>query len=270
MAARASTTTVIARCLQRLLVPIMRFCVRQGLRVQEITEASKVALIEAAIAEIKQGDGIVNISRLSVVTGLHRRDVMRIYRDEEIKDSERGVVPRLIGQWQNDKRLITKAGTPRVLDCSGDRSEFAEVVKNISGDLHWATILFELERIGAVERTSNGVKLMMGAYVPKGDLEEGFKILCADTEDLLEAVEENIFAEPRVPNLHARTEYDNVNVQALPKVREWLYKEGSQFHKRARKFISQFDVDVHPTKGVKNKGGKVVLGSFSRIINPKE
>lgn len=65
------------------------------------------------------------------------------------------------------------------------------------------------------------------------------------------------------------TEYDNVCLDELPKVKEWLLKEGTKFHKKARDFISKYDLDVTPNDK-KIGGGHVFLGAFGRAYDIDE
>ncbi len=266
---KAPQNTVLA-CLRIIMKPIMRFCLRHSLRIQDVLEAAKIALIDVAREDIEAAGQKVNVSRLSVTTGLHRRDVMRIYRDEDIISEPQGMISRIIGQWQSDKRFTTKAKKPRVLTADGDNSEFYKLIRLVSNDVHPGTVMFELERGGIIERVPRGVRLAVSAYVPKNDPEEGFILLAQDTEDLIDAVEENIFKPQDVPNLHVRTEYDRISEDAVPKIRDWLLAEGSAFHARARKFISQYDLDINPKAKGKDRPVKVSLGSFSKLTQSDE
>lgn len=253
------------QCLRLMLKPLARFCLRHSLRIQELEEAAKIVLIEAAKEEIERSEEKVNISRLSAVTGLHRRDVMRIFREGRTIEEPRNLVSRVIGQWLNDRRFTTTRGTPRVLVGEGEQSEFHKLVRLLSNDVHPGTVLFELERVGAVERTAKGLRLVASGYVPKGNPKEGFELLSLDTGDLICAVDENVFSPGDIPNLHARTEYDKIRADMLPKIREWILEEGSEFHRRLRNYLSQFDLDISPDDGYRGKFARVVVGAFSRI-----
>ena len=261
---------LVVRCLRTMLRPVVRFCLRHSLRIQEFLETAKVAFIEVAQEDMAVEKEKVNVSRLSVMTGIHRRDVMRIYRDEDFVDEPHNLITRLIGHWRNSPKFSTAGKKPRVLSHEGEDSEFRQLVGEVSNDLNAGTILFELERIGAVERGPRGVRLLTAAYVPRGNAEKGFQLLGKDTEDLISAVEENIFAPQNVPNLHARTEFDNIRPEAVPQIRKWLLEEGSAFHARANKYLAQFDRDIHPGRKESAKSGiTVVLGAFGRVAGSK-
>ena len=152
-----------------------------------------------------------------------------------------------------------------MLTVEGRESEFARLVHTISSDLNPYTVLFELERVGAVERTRGGVKLARRIFVPAGDVAGGLGLLADDAADLFAALDENIFTPAEVPNLHIKTQYDNIPVEALPEVRAWLFREGSAFHQRARTFFGNLDRDTS-RRPVSGSGRlRVALGSFSRV-----
>ncbi|MCO6430852.1 MAG: hypothetical protein J5J00_08320 [Deltaproteobacteria bacterium] len=258
-------TRLTLKCLRLVLRPIARFSLQRAINIQDLVESLKFVLISVAKEELEAGGEKPNVSKLSIMTGMHRRDVMRILASDEIPDRPAGLTSRIIGQWEQDSRFTTKAGVPRVLTVDGEDSEFAELVKLVSKDLHPGTILHELERLGVVEHVRGGVRVKARYESARGDPEKGYQILGADLADLINAADENVFGSAETPNLHARTEYDNIFVDDLPKIREWLLKEGSAFHQKARNYLSRFDKDINPH--IKKDGGaRVVLGTYSLAI----
>ncbi len=260
-----SSRKLLLDCLKVLLRPAVGFAFRHSLHIQDIVECAKVEFIALAEREAEQEARKVNVSRLSAVTGLHRRDVIRLFRESREKIEPRSVISRVMGQWQHNRRYTTQSGKPRVLTVEGRESEFSKLVGSISNDLHPGTVLSELERIGAVRQTKLGVQLVAEVYIPKDDLKQGLSILAADVGDLSGAVLENVIDAPKLPNLHARTEYDNVDPSAVPAIKKWLLKEGSAFHRRAREFIAKFDRDFRDTAdtGATKKRARVSVGTFS-------
>ncbi|MBX7143274.1 MAG: hypothetical protein K1X79_02375 [Oligoflexia bacterium] len=261
--------STLGSCLKALFVPIARLCLRRSLKVQDAIESLKHAFLEVAEQEVRGLDEKPNVSRLSAITGLHRRDVVRIFRMGESKDYSLSLNNRIIGQWLQDPRFLQKNGKPRVLSVDGEDSDFRMLMRSIATDLKPGTVLFELERVGAVERSPEGLKLVVQSYQAGTDPVEGFQMLGDDLEDLVSAVDDNLFEQEHGPHLHAKTVYDNVNVEALPLIRKWILKEGKAFHKRARQFLSRFDLDVRPRKG-KMGGAKIAVGTFSRVFSGKK
>ncbi len=228
-----------------------------------MVEAAKCVFLEEAAREIERGQEKVNISRLAAMSGMHRRDVMRIYRDEGSVDAAQGLITRIIGQWQQDRRFCTRNGKPRILSFEGPNSDFKRLVSHLSNDLNPATVYFELERTGAVVRTRDGVKLVTRAYVPKGNMKAGFELLANDMDDLVRCVEGNLIGGSKTPHLHGKTEYDNISADAADEIRAWLLREGSALHQKARNFLARFDFDTNSRLKRTGKRIRVALATFA-------
>ncbi len=260
----------LSNFLQVMITPIVRFCLKNSLGIHELVEAAKVVFMRVAEEEMEKSGKKVTISRLSVATGVHRKDAARIYKIGELEPSSGRLSGKIIQQWRRDRRFLTENNRPRVLEYKGDNSEFQRLVETVSTDLKPGTVLFDLERIGAIERTSNGVKLIAKAYVPRGNPQEGFRMLASDTEDLIEAVTTNIYSEaPELPNYHAKAVYDNVSPEDAKKIRDWFFKHCSNFHQKVMRHLSKFDLDMNPNPNKKG-GVRVALGMFSRIHQGEE
>ena len=258
--------TLLNECARRLLRPIIKFCLSHGLKLQDLNEFLKVEFVEAAKSEIEFKGEQPSVSRISVMTGVHRPDVLRITEGEgEYKESKNQIV-RIVGQWQHNKKFCNPAGKPKVIDIQGKNSEFVKLVQSVSADLNPYTVLFELERSGLAQRTTKGLKLISKLYIPKDNVQGGFDLLAKDMEDLIFAVSENIFEQPIYPNLHIRTEYDNIPAKFIEPVRKWLLEEGSAVHRKARKFLSEKDADFTPNLKDKSDGKlRVSFGTYTRI-----
>lgn len=255
-------------CLRIMLAPIVRFALRHACTIQDIIDVLKICLVEVAAQEMAKVTPKINVSRISAMTGLTRRDVDVLFRKKgPPPQSTPGAPARVLGQWLSDKRFINSHGQPRVLSYEGENSEFRALCESISTNLHPGTVLFELERSGAVERTSRGLKVRKPSHRFIRDPKKGYNLLARDVELLISAAEDNIHGSGADNNLHIHTEYDNLSQESLERIRIWFLKNGRAFHRRAREFLSKFDKDIHPDiKG--DGGGRAVIGSFS-LVSPK-
>ncbi|RMG42650.1 MAG: hypothetical protein D6719_05900 [Candidatus Dadabacteria bacterium] len=236
---------------------------RRSVTVQDLHEIAKEVFVDEATRLLKAKKERVNISRLSVLTGIRRKEIKRLQLKEKPVTEPPALLTKVIGKWLHDPAYTTKAGRPRVLAPHNENNGFRALVESISSDVKAGAVLRSLEQIGAIERTTRGIKLRTEAYVPRGDAEEGFKMLALDLNDLSCAVEDNVFNGASPPNLHATTEYDNVIVEDAAELKEWLLKEGLEFHRRLRRKLSEIDRDFNPD--LKGSRYRVVVGSFGRI-----
>ncbi len=261
-----SSRELLQKCLVLLLRPAVSFCLRHSLRLQDLIECAKVAFVERSQVELSRIGTERNVSRLSAMTGVHRRDVQRCLDTPLSSDlATKDPVTKVIGHWQSSKQFSTKGGRPRALSVGDNQSEFARLVEHVSKDLHPGSIQFELERVKAVEVKDGKICLHARNFAPKEDPLALFEVAARDTDDLDRAVEENIFGENSLPHLHARTEYDNVRPEKIEELRRWLLKEGHAMHERVRKKISSFDQDINPVSSFVGKGLRVVFGAFSYV-----
>lgn len=259
----ARTAPVLSRdtaikCLKLLLKPFARWSLKHSIRLQDLTDCLKEAMLEEAKLSFPEAN---TMSRLSLLTGIHRKDLRRFEVEATPVTRATSLSVRVLGQWQGDKRFLTTRGKARVLEID----EFHDLVKSVSSDVSPATVLFELERSGTVSRNGNLLQLAQETFVTSGEVEESFQHLQGDITDLLEVVEHNSISNSKDPHHHLRTEYDRVRADAIPDIRDWLAREGRDLHKRAREFLSTFDQDVNPKSSSNQDEVRVVIGSFSMI-----
>ncbi|MBN8549195.1 MAG: hypothetical protein J0M12_07780 [Deltaproteobacteria bacterium] len=255
----------LMKLLALVLRPAVRFCLRHSLRLQDFLECGKTVFIDESAAILREQDLKINTSRISLMTGVHRRDVARIREYGLQLHYEQDLITKTLGLWQTGERFLTKSRQPRTLSVEGPNPEFAALVLSVSKDMNPASVLFELQRIGAIEVSNGAARLTVQSYVPKGEPLKGFAILSNDAEDLTQTVEENVLRDPEVPQFHARTEYDNVRPEAIPELKRWFLKEGHEFHARVRDFVSKFDQDINPDPNFRGKGTKISFTAFSNV-----
>ncbi|RIL11865.1 MAG: hypothetical protein DCC75_01520 [Proteobacteria bacterium] len=252
--------------LEIILWPLVKFCVRSATSVHEVVVVIKKLYLRAATEEMQRSGRKVNCSRLSVATGLHRAEIMKLNELPRVPPEHEavGLASKVVGKWRHDKRFINKSKLPRVLSYKTADSEFNRLVSSISTAIHPGTVMAELERTGVIEVTPRGLRLVTQATALGGDLHKSSQLLAKDLDTLISSVGENFRDYDRLGNLHIRTEYDNVYVKDMGKVRRWLIEEGKTFHRKIREFLTSHDKDLSPSSNPEAKaGGKVVVTSFS-------
>ena len=273
MAKRNSHKRLSPKIIRQLLKPLVRILLRRQVAFQEFLTLSKEVFVEIAREEILRSTQKINTSRIAALTGLDRKHVTSILHncDASHDPEPTSVLARVIAQWTHNENFLTTVGSPRVLCFKGESSEFRQLVRTVSQALNPGTILFELKRANLVELTDAGIRLKHEVAWCGPDIERGLRILARDFELMAQAVEENLTTDQPIPHLHMRTEYDNVFLADLPMIRKWFAKQGDAFHKRARRYLSKYDKDLHPsTESDDRAGGFVALGGFSITIPSKQ
>ena len=255
-----------------LLTPLARLCVRNAYSLQDVIEAVKIAFVRVGAQELTRRGARVNASRISVLTGVYRKDVVRIHvRSESAPEQRVDPVVKILGRWLQDPHFQTKQGEPRVLSWGGPESEFQQLVDSVSQHVGAPSALFELQRRGIVKLTPKGVKVLRTSFTVDGDLLKAYELAAKDYDSLILAAEENALRKNTTSNLHHRTEYDNIAPRFVPEIRRWLLDQGKVFHKRAREYLSALDIDLNPELGdgqEPEEGVAVVIGAFS-VVCPR-
>lgn len=261
-----SSREILRQSLLGLFRPVIRLALKNSFKFRDVVECLKIVFVRVAKEELLRANEEITISKLSVMTGLQRRDLTRLTQEEIPVRRDQDLISRIIGLWQSAGKFKDKTGKPKILSFKGRQGDFAELVASVSTDLNPYTIAFELERAGIAKETPNGLQLVKAGYQPKADLKAGLKLLEQDSDTLLQAVSQNIFECPEIPNLHVKTEYDNIPESKMKEVREWFLNKGAIFHKEAREYLSRLDRDIHPESSNRQPKGKRVrasIGTFS-------
>ena len=151
-----------------LLTPICRLTLSGGVGIDHFMRAAKQAYVEAAIEDLFPIDSRINISRLSVATGLTRKEVSLLVdkpKRRKVRLAPRAKeqrATRVLRGWRIDPRFHKRSGEPAQLPLRAGGKAFALLVKIYGGDVTPTSVLRELERMGAVSVTPSGLLRMRG------------------------------------------------------------------------------------------------------------
>ncbi|HEY6096480.1 MAG TPA: DUF6502 family protein, partial [Candidatus Deferrimicrobium sp.] len=181
----------------RVLQPLIRLLLRHGIPFGTFSDLAKRVYVEVAWEEFGIPGRKRTHSRVSVLTGLSRKEVLRVTRLSRPDDAEAGErynrAARVISGWVRDERFHVGSGNPSPLPVEGEGATFSELAKEYSGDVPHRAILDELLRVGAVERTADDkVRLLARAYIPVTGDEAKLEILGTDTACLIETIDHNL------------------------------------------------------------------------------
>jgi hypothetical protein len=245
------THNAIYASILRVLRPLIRLLLRHGVPFGTFSDLAKRVYVEVALDEFGIPGRKQTHSRVSILTGLSRKEVLRVTRLERPDDSETTDryhrAARVISGWLRDEQYGDGSGNPAALPMEGDGSTFPELVKSHSGDVPARAVLDELVRVGAAERTADGkVRLLARAYIPVTGDEEKLEILGTDTASLIETIDHNLLAEPGKGFFQRKTLYDNLPDEAVEELRKELAMRAEKFLEQADRRLAERDRDANP------------------------
>ena len=172
--------------LDSLLGPLARFLVAQSIAFPDFAERMKLHYVRAA--EAASGDKATD-SRISVQTGLQRRDIARL-RAAEVRKRPPNHLAQLIALWMTDPGYGQGATLPR----NGPAPSFEALASMVRKDIHPRTFLDALLAVEAVALEGEGaeVRLMKQSYQPLPGSEDQIAYLVANMGDHLAAAVDNV------------------------------------------------------------------------------
>lgn len=240
----------------KILRPLIRILLRHGVSFGTFADLAKWVYIDVATQEFGIQGRKQTTSRVSTITGLSRREVMRIRQSqpEVASITERhNRAARVVAAWRREKKFLDENGKPIPLAMEGEGSTFSELVHRFSGNVPPRAILDELMRVGAVERMEDGrISLRVRAYIPiKNDIGR-MHLLGTDVNHLLKTIDHNLNPGPSGPLFQRKVAYDNLPDDVLPKFRELFSGKAQDLLENADQWLARHDRDISPA--VKGSG----------------
>src|SRR5659263_422661 len=128
----------ISAAVKSLLRPLVRLLLRNGIRYRTFSDIAKRVYVEVATEEFCIPGRKQSKSRVSILTGLSRKEVLRVRRLPALDDQGAGArynrAARVVAGWVRDPRFDDGSGNPAELPFEEGSSSFRELVKTYSGD----------------------------------------------------------------------------------------------------------------------------------------
>lgn len=184
-----SKSSLFEKALQGVLRPLVRALIAQGLTAPAFYRIVKQTYVDMAEKELQDK---ATDSRISVMTGVHRRDVkaFRTSDDGEENDIQRKVstLATVIGRWLSNPEMTTDSGDPKPIS----RAEFEELVQSVSRDVRPRTVLDELSRQNILIQDDESVHLKMEGLIGPANMEQRLHFFSSNVGDHMSAAVENL------------------------------------------------------------------------------
>jgi hypothetical protein len=234
------------------LLPLVTRLLAAGVPFGQLESRLRELFVEVADAEFALPGRRQTDSRVSLLTGINRKEVRRIRAAERggRGPSSFGMnhATSLISRWLTDPRTVDRRGRPRPLPYQAARGpSFMKLARAVTADLAPRVLLDELLRTGAAElKDGEMVVLRTTAYVTRSKPEETLRILEEDPRELIETILRNLFAEDGERLLQRKVYFDNLGSDAAAKVRAEMRVEGERFLQRINGLLARYDRDRNP------------------------
>lgn len=219
--------------LRHILLPLVRLMLARGVNYNVLAEMLKSLFVEVADKEFKLDTKRQTDSRVSLLTGVHRKDVKRLRRGP-IAHAPKPAPPislgaQIIAAWNADPSCVDEEGVPKPLARfaqDGGELSFEALVRRISTDIHPRAVLDEWLRRGLAEvNERNEVCLKAEAFIPEEGYAEKMFYLGHDLHDHAAASVNNVLG-AGAPMLERCVHYEGLDAEAIAKLKEFATRQG--------------------------------------------
>jgi hypothetical protein len=210
-----------------VLRPLVRLMLSHGISFQMFSDLVRSTYVKVAEAEFRLDSKSQTDSRISLLTGIHRREVNRLRNEppSEISLSQHASMSALLFTiWSGHPEYLDEQGTPiplaRLASQDGKRS-FESLVQSISKDFRARVVLDEWLRQGIVTLDENDmVHLRDDAFTTPQDLQEKIYYFGQNIHDHLAATVHNL-AGDAPPFLERCVFYDKLSPESVQELSDY-------------------------------------------------
>ena len=192
MTARSS---VILHSVLHLLKPVVRLMLRHGVAYPAFAAALKQVFLSAAQDEIKASGMAQTDSAVSLLSGLHRRDVRNLTRADDPAPAPQafaGLASQVVARWLSQDLYLDENQAPIAIARAGPTPSFDALVHAVTQDVRPRSVLDELIRLELAAEQDGQVTLLAQGFVPRAGLPELAALMQDNLFDHVAAACENL------------------------------------------------------------------------------
>ena len=247
MSNRSIPATFIHSALRRLLRPLVKVLISHGVVFPAVVELLRELYVDVAKNDFLVEGKEQTLSRMSLMTGVTRREVRRLIKQpmaDDVSPHTLSLGARIMTHWLGDETYLDKRGNPLPLPLTAadDRPSLDRLVSSVSKDVRARAVLDEWLRLGIVEMSGYVVHLKNSAFIPQEGYEEKVYYFGRNLRDHIATGTHNL--EGKYPPLFDRAVYyDRLSSSSLEELRQFTHDHGAKLllrvNRRARQLADK-------------------------------
>ncbi len=251
----------------RLLRPLVRLLLHHSVPYETFADLARWVYVDVAEKDFALPNKKQTASRISVITGLNRKEVARL-QAMTVEDNAGAIesfnrAEKVVTAWRHEYPKADSPSHAASLPLEGKRS-FATLVKRYSGDMPVRAVLDELLRVGVVRKLADDkIELVSGGTIVP-DAENRQTLLAnfgQDASDFVASFSHNVLASSGQKFFQRKAWFDNIPIEALAVSRELAKQHGQAALENFADQLSRFDRDVTPNSEGTGRA-RAVLGVY--------
>jgi hypothetical protein len=225
--------SLVANAMKRVLRPFVKLMLANDLGYTFAIDLLKTLFVEVADNDFMIDGKRQTDSRVSLISGVHRKDVKRLRGNipdvDEVIPENISLGSQLMAIWNTNAAYLNQDGMPKPLPRLSSEAQgesFEGLVRSITTDIHPRAVLDELIRLGLVSvDTDNYVHLVTDAFIPQEGMEEKAFFFGHNLHDHAEAAVANIQGQ-QPGYLERCVHYDQLTQASVDQINELAKKQG--------------------------------------------
>jgi len=238
--------TVLSVSIRRVLRPLVKIMLREGLTYSHFAAIAKMAFVESAARDFAGKPKKASVGSVCALTGMDRQQVDEILIEQERYELSAVVEPtnpfaRVLHGWHNDKDYVGPYGLPVDLPFAAGPLNLTILTDRHAPGVPPHIILQELQRVGAVTEVGENVwKPLKQEYIDPTLSPENLTRMASLVESLLSTLENNTRRTRDGTALFERTMYVDTPLtkDQLSELHSHLKVVGAQFLQRVDTFAA--------------------------------
>jgi hypothetical protein len=224
----------LLRPVRRLLRPLIRLLIQGGVTFPALADLLRSLYVEVAAHDLLQEPRARTDSRISLLTGVHRKEIRRWRSETHEPEAVPPVITRtgqIIARWLRDEAYVDTEGRPLPLPRQPGPEggpSFDSLVQSVTSDVRPRAVLDDWLNHGIV--TVDGadrVVLDTAAFVPLPGSAEQLFYFGRNLHDHLSAAAANVTSTGSAPFVERAAHYDNLTPETVARLEE-IGREAAQ------------------------------------------
>jgi len=243
-----------------------------GMTAREFNGIAKSAFVEAAGEDYGIKGRPTNISRVSLLTGISRKEIKRqrelLQHPEPTPERKTNGATHLLSGWHQDSDYLDQSGQPLTLSVNGEGATFSELCTRYAGDIPATTMMKELKRVGAVEQDAEGKLNVRRRYYMPTHFDPQWIMNAGSTfADLGDNINYNLISDADNPSRFlGRATEDSIDASSIPEFKQFIEQHGQPF----LELVDDWLAAHNSKKQVPGGDGQVRLGAGLFLIQGKK
>ncbi|MGV8711545.1 MAG: DUF6502 family protein [Nitrosomonas sp.] len=212
----------LVNALRRVLRPFIKLMLAKGITYTYLSDMLKDIFVEVADKEFRIGGKPSTDSHLSLLTGIHRKDIRRLRHcartNTDAAPHSISMGARLVSLWTSDERFLDENNQPKPLPRfirEGGDISFEGLVTNVSCDIRSRVVLDEWLRLGVARfDEQKRVCLNTAAFIPVHGFDEKVFFFGHNLHDHAAAATSNLLEENQ-PFMERSVYYDELSADSV-------------------------------------------------------